>query len=1195
MTNMQPTCEQRDAIHSDQNLIVVAGAGSGKTRVLVERYLRLLTDHPDWRVNSLVAITFTREAAFEMRKRLRVELERLAAEDAGAQWTRHLSQLDSARIDTIHGLCASILRANAAQAGIDPKFEVLDENEAAMLLDDIADDVLATIKKPLSTLFAHYDAFRIENALRQMSLVNAESAPVPDDPEELLRLWRAQWSEDVLEARDRLLKSAGLAELVSAGPAPEEDKLAELVAQYQRYLNQISAVEDAKTIAQLMGDCYDKGAVGNKGSAANWGGSDAKKEAADSLRNLRVRIKQTLGEFGDAPGELDRATAEMLPLWHQLLQRVRASYRRYKQENAQLDFDDLERLTAELLQDDQVRERYRNAEFKQLLVDEFQDTNAAQWEIIQSLAYLERRGSLFVVGDPKQSIYQFRGADISAFNCARNQIANRDSGEELPLSQSFRSHQPLADQFNELFAKIFARDQSSPAKDYEVEFDMPMSAFRDEPPALPAIELQLLDSEERDAAGDPVLGRNGRRQSRSSEDMRRWEAYEIAKRIKRIRKQKRPVFDKELGKHRKMVFHDVAILFQSMTNVTLYEDALKAKDIPFLTIAGRGYFERQEIWDMLDLLRFLHNPADDLSLATALRSPMFAFSDDLLFALRLICDEGAEPRQPLPLWQALHVAAEDSAPAVTDVDLPLIRQALYTLQDLRRLAGKATISELLRRALALTNYLAILTGLPGGDRLRGNVEKLLQLAEDSGRITLGKFTRYLVDLSAQEAREGEAALEPGNAVRLMTVHASKGLEFPLVILADASWERGNRGAPTVHADPKHGLSCSIYSAESNRYESGFAHRRSLKLLALKEAAERKRLLYVAATRAQDYLLISGTAKQGKSGEFAGRGWLKLLLPALSISEATQEPEELADFAGHNLLVRMPRAPSEQRLFRPFPSRAEPPWDAAVDAEVHPPQAPPLLKPLPEVGAAQPTHISVTQLEDLGGALFGEDARQRSAHASRFRSSMAMGAADAEDEGSLQIRRPSRRLIGQIVHEVLQFTDFSADADNDDDKLVRSIAWERGLTEPAELRRALREIRDLVRLYRESEVFGWIKSARAAGRSVYTELPFLFRTEKRVIHGVIDVLLQRNDDEWAIIDYKTSTVAAGDFARHARRFRLQLGIYAAAAREQLRLGRFPQTYIHYLRGNQTIGLASEDCQAELQRLESTIGGLMIPDA
>ena len=841
-----------------------------------------------------------------------------------------------------------------------------------------------------------------------------------------------------------------------------------------------------------------------------------------------------------------------------------------------------------------LRERYRDAEFKHLLVDEFQDTNDAQWRIIRSLADLERRGSLFVVGDPKQSVYQFRGADVSVFNEVRKDIAKLDGSRELPLSQSFRSHRPLVEQFNELFAKIFARDESSPVKGYEVEFDKPMSAFRDKPPALPAIEAQLLDSEERDAAGEPVLGWNGRRQSRSSEDMRRWEAYEIAKRIGEVIDQQRPVYDTDERQKRNMEYRDVAILFQSMTNVTLYEDALKAQDIPFLTIAGRGYFERQEIWDMLDLLRFLHNPTDDLSLATALRSPMFAFSDDLLFALRLMCDEGAEPRESLPLWRALHAAEEYGAPGITPEDLPRIRQALDTLQELRRLAGKVTIFELLRRALALTNYLAILTGLPGGDRLRGNVEKLLQLAEDSGRITLGKFTRYLADLSAREAREGEATLEPGNAVRLMTVHASKGLEFPLVILADASWERGNRGAPTVHVDPKLGLSCSVYSAETTRYESGFVHRRNLKLLALKEAAERRRLLYVAATRAQDYLLISGAAKQGRDGKWAGRGWLKLLLPALGIAEFPREPQKMIEFAGHDLCLRMPRAPSVQRLFRPFPIRAEPSWHAAVDAEVHPPLAPPLLKPLPAASAAQVTHISVTQLEDLGGLRYDADARQRSVHARRFRNSVLTGAAEAEDGRSLQIRRPTRRLIGLIAHEVLRFGDFSADADFDD-KLIQSIAWEQGLTKPAKLRHALQEIRHLVRLYGESDVFGWIKSARAAGRPVFSELPFLFRTEKRVFHGVIDVLLQRSANEWVIIDYKTSTVVDGDFAGHARRFRLQLGIYTAAAREHLRLARFPQAYIHYLRANQTIGLTNEDCQDELQRLESTIGEHMVPHA
>ena len=448
---MQPTPEQSAAIHiSDKNLIVVAGAGSGKTRVLVERVLQLLGDNPEWRINSLVAVTFTREAAFEMRHRLRQELERRTRDNHASHWARRLAQLDSARIDTIHGLCADLLRANAAQAGVDPKFAVLDENDSAILLDDVVHDVLATIEAPLSALFAHYDAFRIEDALRQLSLVNAEYAPVPDDPDKLFGLWEREWSGSVFCARDKLLDSADMAALAAAGPAPEEDKLAELVVQYWRYREQITNTQDANVIARLLKECYDKGAVGNIGTAKAWGGAEAKKVAADALRQLRRKINETLKEIGDPPNELDRATAAMLPLWHRLLLKVRTTYRERKRENAQLDFDDLERLAAQLLQDADVRKRYRGAEFKHLLVDEFQDTNATQWQIVRSLADLQRGGTLFVVGDPKQSIYQFRGADVSVFNEVRDDVATLESGCRLSLSTSFRSHRPLVEQFNAL-------------------------------------------------------------------------------------------------------------------------------------------------------------------------------------------------------------------------------------------------------------------------------------------------------------------------------------------------------------------------------------------------------------------------------------------------------------------------------------------------------------------------------------------------------------------------------------------------------------------------------------------------------------------------------------------------------------------------------------------------------------------------
>ena len=1191
---MQPTREQSDAIHiSDKNLIVVAGAGSGKTRVLVERFLQLLGDNPEWRINSLVAVTFTREAAFEMRHRLRQTLERRARENKASHWARRLAQLDSARIDTIHGLCADLLRANAAQAGIDPKFAVLDENESAILLDDVVYDALATIDAPLSTLFAHYDGFKIEEALRQTSLVNAEYAPVPEDADALFRRWEREWADLVFDARRKLLNSAELAAIHTLDAIAADDKLAALAAQYWRYLEQIDEAKDALEITQLMTVCHAEGAVGNKGSAKAWGGVEAKKEAADTLRQLRQRIGETLKEIGDPPAEIDRATAAMLPLWQQLLRKVRTTYRRRKRENAQLDFDDLERLAAQLLQQDSVRKRYRGAEFKHLLVDEFQDTNAAQWQIIRSLADLQRGGSLFVVGDPKQSIYQFRGADVSVFNHVRSQIADHAAGSARLLSTSFRSHRPLVEQFNALFAKVLVRDESSPVKDFEVVFDKPMSASRADAPALPAITLQLLEAEERNEVGNVVLDHGGRRKTRPADELRRWEAFEIAAQIKRMIAEERPVFCKETRQTRAIAYRDAAVLFQSMTNLTLYEEVFKAQDIPFLTVAGRGFFDQQEVWDMLELLRFLHNPADDLSLASVLRSPIFAFSDDLLFALRLPNEHAAESREPLPLWQALRIASQHSMPGVAENDLPAIKHALEILGALQSLAGRVTISELLRRALALTNYLAILTGLPDGDRRRGNVEKLLQLAEDSGKITLGKFARYLADLTAREAREGEAALEPGNAIRLMTAHASKGLEFPLVVLADASWERGDSGAPTVQVDPDYGLSCSIYSADSNKYESGFAHRRNRRLQALKEAAERKRLLYVAATRAQDYLLISGVVKQNRAGFWTSRGWLKLLMPALDLTDIPRELQQRRVFAGCHLQIQMPPAPPGPQRFGHSARSAAMLWDAKAGTDDYPPLMPPLMRPLQIDSGQTPGHISASQIAHLGAWRHGSNAVERRQSARRYHDIALTGMSEDDYERAFEQHRNWARLIGRILHEVLRFAEFSlANAPSED--LIRSIAWEQGLTNAADLRDARHEISRLLREFTGSEAYQWIESARAAQSPLYTELPFLFRTKAFVVHGVIDILLQRGDGEWVIIDYKTDRVAEGEFTKHAKRYRMQLALYAAAAQEQLRLARPPLAYVHFIRGNQMIALASDDLQRELDELEKTIGELAADD-
>lgn len=1192
---MQPTAEQHSAIHiHDKNLIVVAGAGSGKTRVLVERYLQLLANNPDWKLNALVAITFTREAAFEMRNRVRIALEDNVAtaqtDDDVSRWSQLLSEMDTARIDTIHGLCVTILRANAAQAGIDPKFEVLDEVSATILLEEVVSDVLEDLKPPQTQLFSNYESSKIKSSLTRADLINAELETLPQDPKDIVREWQAQWQENFHSEVARFLNHPDVQSALDWQPLegyPADDKLGQI------YLDVHQCVDDLRNAPTLecLIEIADRIKL-NVGSAKSWGDKETVATAKLLLGSIRDSAKLSIEYIGEPLSEVDELSARFLRLWYELLAIVRDTYRQRKRDNSQLDFDDLERITAKLLINDAVRARYRNAEYKHLLVDEFQDTNRAQWNIVQALADLETGGSLFVVGDPKQSIYQFRGADVSVFNHVRGQIANTLVGQEIPLSRSFRTHTRLIRQFNALFARILVRDETSPVRDFEVILDQEMTAQREESPSISVLECILLDNNELGSDGEYQKGDGNRRVRIPAEEMRQWEATELVQHINNIIESERPVFDKSLGEYRKPNYGDFAILFQSMTNVNIYEDVFKASNIPFLTVAGRGYYSRQEVWDMLDLLRTLHNPADNLSLATILRSSMFGFSDDLLFALRMI-SENEESNHPMLLWDALFYATENPVIGVEAEDIPIISFAVNCLQSLRQIAGRVTISELLHQALAKTGYLAILTGLPDGARRRGNIEKLIQLAESSGKITLGKFSQYLADLTARELREGEALLDAQGAVKLMTVHASKGLEFPIVILVDASWDGGSGGgADTLMVDDNRWLTCQIFDENQNKYISGFAHKRAHQLQKLKEDAERKRLLYVAATRAQDYLIISGQTTQGsRDNRWTGRGWLSHLMPALEIETTERAADQTIPFADDEIRVMMPvrRLDNERSNSRSFSQDL---WGYEADTRDFPPMQPPLIRTIQAEPTAQIGHIAATQLADLGGIKFSEDPIQREYFLQRFRRRTLHDIpARIQDLSAEQKPKVSQSVVGEIVHETIRYGRF----DLPQDKFLQMLegyAWQKGLTHRDQLDEAIQRSRSLLNRFRESKVYQWMNSARQDNRPIFTELPFILRTEKRVIHGVIDLLFQQSDGGWVVVDYKTSRVLDEDFENHAKRYYLQVGVYAAAVQQQLGIDTIPETYIHYIRESRTVFVETSAWQHELGLLEQYIGDLVM---
>lgn len=1180
---MNLTPEQESAIYiHDKNLIVVAGAGSGKTHVLVERYLALLEANPAWPLNALVAITFTKKAAGEMRDRVRSKLQdrlRSAGDERSRwRWLDLLSQMDSARIDTIHGLCASILRANAAQAGVDPAFEVMEEADAKGLLDDVVKNVLrlevGTDGPALALLTTYqYSRKQIHAVLSNTSLLAQAYSPLPDDP---VKYWHDIWEKFVGE---QIAVFKHRAETIGTYDPPDDDVLGHswqtaLRALARFYENPISLTACVEALGNIKG-------VGTKGGKkANWGGEETRQAARAALTALRDAAEATVNNIGSLRSdEQDTATYQVLHLWVALLRRVKDAYTAAKAARSVLDFDDLETLTKfVLLTYPDVQARYRGAEFKHLMVDEFQDTNAVQWEIIQALADLNKGGALFVVGDPKQSIYQFRGADVSVFGQVQQQII-RSGGQSVPLARSFRTHQPLVGCFNAVFSRVMLRNQDSMVKDFEVVYEDLMTAARDTPPGEgPFVELLLMDKTRMPKA--------------SAEDGRRWEAYEIARRLREMVENGVMIFDKTANIQRPVQYGDMALLFQSMTNITLYEDVFKLVGLPFITIAGRGYYNRQEVWDLHNLLLALHNPADMLSLAAALRSPLFNLSDNLLLRLRWLRDANNET---VSLWDAL----QEIPDSLVGDEAEAVSFAARCLRELRALSGRVTIAELLREALKRTGYLAILTSLPDGARRRGNVEKLLEMAHTRGRVTLGTFSHYLLELSEREVREGEALLEGTGAVTLMTVHASKGLEFPVVGLVDTTWQRGSvsRDSDIVLFDPAHGFVCKVFDETKGNgvFEKPFSYHYLEQLQEHKETAERKRLFYVAATRAQDYLLVSGQVDV-KDGRWTAQGWLAWLGDSLQINmDSTDdvEPILLTYDWGQVRLFFPEYIPDIEDHLMPVVSLTG--WDILSD---NLPQGvqPDLLQNIAVEWGAPARHLTATQIADVGSAYHAADDSERILHRDRVRRKLLHDAPAMIP--SLRGRRSgiSGRQLGEIVHDSVRYWRFPTAQDNLE-TLLESYAWEHGITDAAHMKKALADARNLLRRFTNSDVYRWVNAAQSVGRPVYRELPFIYKTDRRIIHGVIDLLFQQEDGTWTIIDYKTSAVSKNPtreaIRTHAKRYHLQVGVYAAAVQAQLR-GLVPRTYIHYIRYGVTVEVETAQWRTALESLEALIGNIVLDE-
>ena len=1029
-----PNAEQLAAIDAPGLVFVSAGAGTGKTTVLVERFVRAVCDR-GLPIDSVLAITYTERAAGELRGRIRARLAELDRHDLARE-------LDGAWISTIHGFCHRLLKAHPFEAAVDPNFRVLDENQSRVLAGEAFDTAL-------------------------------EEFCASGDPERirLLATYGARGLRRMLTGVYDTLRSAGRDLVLEVTERPGLDSRIEELREAARCLaDDAEAADAAREAGARVVEFLERPPHAERLlDLSDFTPRGGKRERASSYEEARRAVEQAA---------LDELAARDRGLLEELLRRFSDAYAAAKASESALDFEDLQ-LTARNLLRDQPKIRERESwRFRSVLVDEFQDTNRLQCELIDLLATED----LFFVGDEFQSIYRFRHADVEVFRERREA-----SGGVLALTENYRSRPEVLQVINHLFSSDFG-DAFQPLS----------AAGRFEDPAFgAAVELLVTDKSTYKDTG--VHWRDG-------------EAKHVAARIK------------ELVDSGEATPGEIVLLFAAGTDARLYEQALRELGLPTFRATGRDYYHQQQVVDLLAYLRLLHNRYDDEALVTVLASPFIGISNDGLVQLR----RSAERR---PLF----VGLERSFPArLSERDARLMRAFRQRFDRLASLAPRLSLERLCERIMTDHDYdLAVLAQWDGRRRY-ANLRKLARLARSYEELRgpdVEGFVRFVRELDTVGASELEAVAEEEgtDVIRLLTIHGAKGLEFKVVVVADAGRHGASRDADEILClpDGRLGFRVADPSTGTRRPTSDYQEVKELEDEAAE--AERRRLYYVAMTRAIDRLIVSGSIDPDRGGDDSTPiGWVLGRLEAPELDGAAEAPVEI-DRGGAKLVLRVDRyAPAAPKPVAAVDDESQLALFTVENGSVSIAEAPklPELVPVPA-----PPENRVRRLSYSALALF-EMCSYRF-YAERLvglrETKPALG--DGKREAGLAATE-----IGDMAHVILEELDL-ADP-RPPDELAEVVRARYATATDEEVAR----IGSLVAAYCDSEI-----ARRLAGLPGATvERSFAFEHDGVLLHGRLDVFHEA-DGKALVVDYKTNVLedaSPGEVVE--REYRLQRLVYALAA-------------------------------------------------
>ena len=940
--------EQKAAAYEiDKHISVTAGPGSGKTTVLVERYLHILKENPHLNIDQIVAITFTNRAANEMRDRLRKQLDLIlkdASDEERRQWLHYKRTLDGAVITTIHGFCARLLREFPVEARVDPQFLLLDEHRAAMLLESVVEEALTEFisgghveisrltlgvgRGKLAAALAqiYRDARGLGLSLQELALKTSQSHCSEGDHAQALAELSTAMNDFLSVRRTTAASRAHHAELSSIWP--EFRNVIELIPVVDRLADYCRAIEVFRKFRpQARGDL--KPYV----------------QELDALiweNNLLGRVPQI---------SLDLFARQYALEIVMLLTRIDERLNDEKAKISALDFDDLELRALEVLERPEVLTRAAER-YKFFLVDEFQDTNGLQRRLLESLALQKARramANLFIVGDPKQSIYSFRGADVSVFS-EMTQTLLATGGEEKPLRLNFRSQPPLIKFFNRLFEHLFQPEDEVTAQERsELGYvnHEPSDPKREQTETGPLVEL-MITTESSGDDDDP----------KAEQGSRELDAQQLSLRIASL----------VTGESSAPKFSDIALLFRAMSQVQVYESAFRRANIPYQTVLGRGFYERQEITDLIQLLRFLDNKTDELALAAVLRSPLCGISDNALLALRcapwLSELETGDPLKHFTQTRKLVGALRrhHEIAYISDEEHDLLDRARDLVDGLTMRQHHYPLSSLLRFAVERSEFQTVIAASFDGAQRLANVQRLFTLAErfeHAGAYLIRDFVRYVREFEAIGSRESEGQIdEAANAVKLMTIHQAKGLEFPIVIIPEL--QRYSRVPDSWFLLDRHrGLSLRVPDGRGKLVAgSTFTHLE--KRQALRDQFESMRLLYVAATRAEDRLILSGTTRDVDKLGLKTDSWLNWIWKSLDLTMPSQSGViDVAEGLQLQLTLNLAEAALASPETEDEPAVSVDSTPAGSGTSIA--EAFPLIRPVPAARKHAVNRLSVTQL------------------------------------------------------------------------------------------------------------------------------------------------------------------------------------------------------------------------------------------